>query len=802
MLPLFLHFYLKILLPFYKLAISVACIIVLQLGFISNSYSQTVSTDSSNVDDVVRRVRFSGNKFVKDRNLETLVRTRTNREFLAIPRFTPWYFFWKSSNGRFGESPSYLDRQTVINDIDRIKLYYESLGFLEVQVDTTIVEYRTDKIEVSFIVEEGTPSRIQSLSYSGFPNFSNPETRKRFFNSSPLTRLAIDDSTFQVNRQFNSQELKNEQTRILSFLKNNGYASVERDSVIAFVKQDSLNSYNLDVLFRIAPGNIYRFGDLSIKLADQIEPDNYTQHDTLSGEPFTVDTNRIFLAKELETETKFSLLSDQILFKPGETYNEELYLQTVKEFQNLGMMFTRRFGQSETGVRADYTKEQIPVYFDLETITKHSISTEFFGMKRYGFGTGLGVDYSNNNVFGKAERLSVGANASFEFVSSSTLKEIAPEDTVQSSFFRSYELRTDYSVPRIAFPFAFLDNTRFFISGLTRYSLSYSRSDQLYFDINSDVRFNYRYEVQHNNRYTSFLDLIELDIIDTNPSDEFTNNLIREFGENSLEYIRILQDFEPQVSSILRYTFRSQNTNLIKRNFGYFSEYSIAAGGNIPYALDRFLITPGTVEGELPSLFGLSNNSLVYSRFIKLTADYRKYYPLSNSSVFAWRLYGGLAQPYGGSNSIPLNRRFFAGGSNDIRGWAPFQLGPGSITSDNVTINGGEIKLAAFTEARQIFIRDLVGADWHAAWFVDAGNIWYGPKNNFSTNSNEDQLSDGRFLVDRFYKQIAVGSGLGLRLDWDYVVVRFDFAFRAHDLEVGWFNNKKMYFSFGIGHSF
>lgn len=772
------------------------------IGALSPVYSQTTAPDSTTVDEVVRRVRFSGNKFVKDRALENLVRTRTNREFLGIPRFTPWYYFWRVSNGSFGEEPVLLDRQIVSADMERITLYYESLGFRNVQVDTTIVEYRKNKIEVSFIITENEPSTIRTLSYAGFPDFESPDKSRRFFIQSPMTRQGINDSTFVVNRQFNSQELKNEQNRIISFLKNNGYASVELDSVIAFVIPDSTNQLNLDVIFSTVPGKVFKFGDLRVSLADPLEPDIYSQRDTLSGEPFTVDTSKIYLAKEPETDTKFSLLSDQILFKPGSVYNDELYLQTVKEFQNLGMLFTRRFGQSENGIRADYTREDIPIHFELQTITKHSISSELFGMKRYGFGTGFGVDYSNNNVFGKAERLTIGANASFEFVSSRTLEEIAPSDTVQSSLFRSYEVRGEYSVPRMAFPFAFLDNRRFFTSGLTRYSLSYSRSDQLYFDINSDLRFNYRFEVQHNDRYYSFLDLIEMDVVDTNPSSEFTDNLIAQYGENSFEFIRILQDFEPQISSIIRYTFRNQDTDIIKRNFGYYSEYSISAGGNIPYVLDRFVITPNELEGELPALLKLSNNSLVYSRFLKATADYRKYIPISNTAVFSWRLFGGLAHPYGKNTSIPLNRRFFAGGSNDIRGWAPFQLGPGSISSDNVTINGGEIKLAAFAETRQIFLRDVIGANWHAAWFVDSGNIWYGPRNDFRSESNEDQLEQGRFKFNNFYKQIAVGSGLGLRLDWDYVVVRFDFAFRAHDLDVGWFNNRKMYFSFGIGHSF
>ena len=767
--------------------------------------------DNTNAEDVVRRVRFSGNENVKDRTLITLVRTRTNREFLGIPRFTPWLYLWNMSNGRFGEEPAYLNRLTVANDMERIALYYESLGFLDVQVDTTIVEYRSDKIEVSFIINEGTPYRIQTISYEGMPGFSNPQKKINFLEESILTRGRIDENTFWVNRQYNSQELSNEQQRIITFLKNNGYASVQRDSVIALVKTDSAASNTLDVLYRIRPGGIYRFGDIRVRLSDDEPPVNYTQKDTLTGPPHTVDsTNVIYLHKEPGTQSNFSLLSSQLLFKPGSIYNHSLYLETVNEFQNLGMLYIRRFGQNENQALPDYNNEEIPVYFDLQTLTKHSISTELFGMKRYGYGTGFGVDYNNNNVFGNAENLTIGANASFEFVSPSVLEEIDTTAT-QSSVFRSYELRAEYSVPRLNFPFRSLDNKPGFTSGVTRYLLSYSRSDQLLFDINSDVGFNMRYEVNHTSNYSSFLDLIELDLVDTNPSDSYIRNLRNEFGTDTLqdgtivdafELQRILEDFEPQVSSIIRYTFRSQDTDLIKRNRGYFSEYSISVGGNIPYLIDNHLTTPDTLEGNLPSLFGLSENNLSYSRFVKLSADYRKYIPISNSGVFAWRLFGGFAQPYGGSNSIPLNRRFFAGGSNDIRGWAPFQLGPGDISTGNVNIPGGEIKLAAFTELRQTFIRDFLSANWMAAWFVDAGNVWYGPENDFRDENNQDRLEQGRFRFDNFYNQIAVGSGPGLRLDWEYVVVRFDFAFRLHDLQDGWFENKQLYFSFGIGHSF
>ncbi|MDZ7680414.1 MAG: BamA/TamA family outer membrane protein [Fodinibius sp.] len=236
-----------------------------------------------------------------------------------------------------------------------------------------------------------------------------------------------------------------------------------------------------------------------------------------------------------------------------------------------------------------------------------------------------------------------------------------------------------------------------------------------------------------------------------------------------------------------------------------------ALGGNIPYLSDRYIITPDTLEGTLPPLFPNSQNSLAYSRFVKGTADYREYIPISNNAVFAYRGFMGLALPYSNSNSIPLNQRFYAGGANDIRGWNIYSLGPGAIPLDDVTINGGEIKLLAQTEVRQQLIKDFISANWIGAWFTDAGNIWYGPRTEFPSSGinsqqtqsqRERQLELGKFQFDEFYKQIAVSSGVGLRLDWEYVVARFDFAFRIHDLQEGWFKNGTPYFTFGIGHSF
>lgn len=135
-------------------------------------------------------------------------------------------------------------------------------------VDTSIVEYRSDRIEVSYIIDEGPAYRIRTVSYSGMPDFTDPQKKFNFLNDSELTRGRINDTTFTVNRQYNSQDLSTEQQRIITFLKNNGYASIQRDSVIALVKEDSTEANTLDIRYRIKPGKTYTFGDVRIRLSD------------------------------------------------------------------------------------------------------------------------------------------------------------------------------------------------------------------------------------------------------------------------------------------------------------------------------------------------------------------------------------------------------------------------------------------------------------------------------------------------------------------------------------------------------
>ncbi len=733
--------------------------------------------DLEDEDKRIRRVRFVGNQSFSDGELRSIVRTRPNRQFLGIPGLTFWYQLNRISS-RIGEPPSLLDRVVLERDIERLTNFYESKGYRSATIDTNITYFDRERIEISFMIREGRQSRIREIYYSGMPEMDSGNDPVAFYKNSNIVNRAINDTSFHSGQAFTYEKIAEERNRIITHLRNNGYASVTRDSVIAIVREDTVQTLEHDILFRIFPGRVYQFGDVHVELRGPDGQLDQVRMDTLSGPPYTREPYQIVVHVDESAKTRTGLITRQVLFQPGNRYDNSAYRNTVNQFQNLGMLVVNQFGHTPDGSLPDYSNDVLPVYVRMQTLPKHRIQLDFFGMRRLGFGAGAGVRYINNNLFQGAENFEVGVQGNFEYVSGTLLN--------------STELSTAYTVQRLNFPFNRLDQTPFFLNASTRYRFSWAQSRQENFTINANFRFNNQFEVRHRPQMASLLDLIELDWLDASATSEFERNLRDRFDEIIVE--RILEDFNPQFSSIVRYTFRFAKTDLIKRDYGFFSESSIELGGTIPFLMDRFLFEPGDVQGTVPSL-SLSDSTLTYSQFVRVSFDYRNYTPILENGTFAWRAFAGYAHAFGVTQQIPLNRRFFAGGSNDIRGWPPLRLGPADLdaSAGEVPINGGDIKLAGFLEYRHILFHNFLSTNWGIAGFTDFGNIWYGTRSPFD---------EGKLRFDEFYKQIAVGSGFGLRLDWDFLVFRIDIAYRVHDLQRGWFNNSNPYWHFGIGHSF
>jgi len=186
------------------------------------------------------------------------------------------------------------------------------------------------------------------------------------------------------------------------------------------------------------------------------------------------------------------------------------------------------------------------------------------------------------------------------------------------------------------------------------------------------------------------------------------------------------------------------------------------------------LVEPGGTFTNLWMRDLFARDSLEIYAYVKLDTDYRKIFGASRNKAWAFRVRSGIAIPYGENGILPYEKYFFSGGSISNRAWKPRRLGPGSynhIEEGQVSYQfeqQGEIILESSLEFRQKLIGFL-----HWAAFIDAGNIW---------TLKEDKSRPGsQFKINRFYQEIAVGAGLGLRFDFSFFVMRFDVAGKVID---------------------
>jgi outer membrane protein insertion porin family len=259
--------------------------------------------------------------------------------------------------------------------------------------------------------------------------------------------------------------------------------------------------------------------------------------------------------------------------------------------------------------------------------------------------------------------------------------------------------------------------------------------------------------------------LSELSFINSTTTDDFQ----RQLEELEMQGNPLIKSFEPSfVSAINFQTVYNFNPDDFYGNKASMLKLFAESGG----AIFNFFDPKGFTETQ--------GDTIQHFQYLKFTADFRRHLTLTETSGIATRLNIGMAYPYGDNKTLPYEKFFFAGGSNSNRAWAPRRLGPGSFPprrNENPEKDGlfdysiekpGEILLEANIEYRG----KLVGfIDWAA--FVDAGNVWYFYEN--------PEFPGAEFKINRFYKEIAIGMGLGARLNFSFLVIRFDYGIKMYD---------------------
>ena len=189
--------------------------------------------------------------------------------------------------------------------------------------------------------------------------------------------------------------------------------------------------------------------------------------------------------------------------------------------------------------------------------------------------------------------------------------------------------------------------------------------------------------------------------------------------------------------------------------------FNFESAGNLLYALGKIAGLEKNAAGEYMLL------NIPFAQYVKFDLDFAKNIVIDERNSVAFHVGGGLAIPYGNATVVPLEKRYFSGGANSVRGWSVRDLGPGSFPGDGNFLNQtGDVKIDASVEYRTRLFWKFRGAG-----FVDGGNFW-------ALRNYKDQPG-GQFKLNNFYKQFAVAYGLGLRLDLDFFVLRFDGGMKA-----------------------
>jgi outer membrane protein assembly factor BamA len=232
---------------------------------------------------------------------------------------------------------------------------------------------------------------------------------------------------------------------------------------------------------------------------------------------------------------------------------------------------------------------------------------------------------------------------------------------------------------------------------------------------------------------------------------------ISEDQRSRIEGTYLQYSFEDHMAAVVSYSYLFNNQNIKRRgDFQYF-RLNLESAGNLTQTIHRWS-GESKIEGYY-QLFGVQ-----YSQFVKGDVDYRFYQNLNEDQSMAYRVFLGTGFPYGNANALPFEKKYYSGGPNSVRGWLVRSLGPGSYidsTPPRYPNASGDIKLEANLEYR-------FGLFWimEGALFLDAGNIW-------SINRADDRKG-ALFEWNRFYKELALGTGLGFRFDLKFLIFRAD----------------------------
>ncbi len=717
-----------------------------------------------------------------------------------------------------GEAPVIIDEKKTKKSIKRLQNYYINHGWFNAKTSYNIITNEPKHANIEYAVNTGQPFIIDSISTKietpAIDSIYNRFKQKAFVVS---------------NQQYKTNNFELERKRITSFLRNSGvynfkqdYINVEIDTIgtnkkvnVEFSIQNKTVKTQDSVLKE--PFKIYKIKKVNIITDHRFANEGLPYKDSISHKGYTLYSYKNKISYKPKALTNAVFINPKTVFKDIDRTLTYRHISNLKTFKYPNIEYIEHKDTTLTANIYLTPLKKFSLGFDAEASQSNIQSVGF----------SLNPSLLIRNIFNGAETLEISA-----FGSIGASKDDRNE---REQFFDINELGVDIklTIPRIFSPFNTQKKIPKQTSPNTRISLSATSQKNIGLDKQTFTGvFNYNW--RPNSKLANKLDLFNIQYVrNLNPDNYFgvynssfntLNRISQSINYNNGETLTFPRQTDAFINDVLssntvlstRSTdFRTvsaiseRQDRLTEDNLILSSSYSLTKDNRINlvdenFSIFRFKIeAAGNLLANTSRLLGLSKDNdnrfelfnVAYSQYLKTELDYVKHWDLGHKNVLAVRSFLGLAVPFGNSANIPFSKSFFAGGANDNRAWTAYSLGPGSSETTN-EFNEANFKLALSLEHRFNVFEDLYGA-----LFIDSGNIW-----NVLDDVEDDNAT---FSGIDSLKDIAVGSGFGVRYDFSFFIFRFDIGFKTYDpfLQEGerWFKNsnfKNAVYNIGINYPF
>lgn len=697
----------------------------------------------------------SDNSEIKSSEMYSYVRQKPNSKWFSLVKL-PMYIYCASGKDstkwinrflrRIGDAPRTYDRSVAEETRLQILGAVQNKGYLSAQVSLE-ERKKKNKLDAYYKVSSGKPYMISSVNY----NVEDYVIRGLLMNDSLKSGL-------KEGMRFNVNMLEEERNKIAQYLLNRGYYRFNKD-YITFQADTVRGTYKIDLTMNISLSSNRGESTGSLHRQYEIRSVNYIldgDNAYAANESSTVDTIQYDGINILYDDKLFlrpGVIASHNRIVPGKLYSNRDVMSTYSSLSRLGIL---KYSNIRFVEHLDNDSAYLDAYVSLSKNKNKTLSFQVEGTNSAGdLGAAASVTYTHRNLFKGSETFNIKVRGAYEAVTGL--------EGYSNNNYTEYGVETSLEFPEFMFPFLKSDFKKS-VNAKSQVSAKYNWQIRPEFERTlASAAWSYRWNSRR--RASHRLDVLDINYI-----------YMPYRSKTFIEYLNYMDEINPLLRYsyedlfIVRlgytYTYNSAgvSTQQTAKKSSYSIRFNIEESGNLIYGFSK-LIHGKPSDGES---FRMGNIS--FAQYVKTDFDYAKNIMIDDRNAVVFHIGTGIAIPYGNSKSLPFEKLYFSGGANSVRGWSVRSLGPGGYRGASGSLDyvnhTGDIKLDMNVEYRTHLFWKL-----NAAVFIDAGNVW--------TLKNRYSDSTGQFAFNRFYKEIAVSYGLGIRFDLDFLILRFDGGMKA-----------------------